>query len=302
MLIFDTDCSLGTPNAEIDDGAALLYLHRRLRNQVAAVTTVHGNTEITDVNHNVARLLSHLDWQVKVGEGAADPLVDQKEWFREWAAAYGPTPPWTMPAPFRPAFSVLSELIEAHPHQITLVAVGPLTNLALLARARPYLVPRVKQVITMGASFETAEPQPEFNIRCDPEAAHIVLTAGWPVRLIGLNITQQIKFTRAEFDALPESNQGITLLKRQVPRWIDRLETMGWGDGDSALHDAVAVAAYERPELFTWQKTGVEVVLWPSEQRGVTQLQPAGLGNQAVEVAVEVDGAACRHLIWSALI
>lgn len=301
MIIFDTDCSLGTPRAEIDDGAALIFLHKLLKKKVAAVTTVHGNTDLLAVVHNVRRLLAFLDWHVPLGVGAAEPLVDDKVWFAEWTAAYGPTPPWPDQPSLLGAVDMMAELIRAHPHQITIVAVGPLTNVALLARTYPELISQVHRVIAMGASFDAAEPQAEFNIRCDPEAAHGVLTAGWPVRLIGLDLTSQISFTRAEFAALPERNQAITLLKEQVPAWIDRLETMGWGDNDSALHDAVATAAYMQPDLFIWQKTGVEVLLSPQEDRGITRRRPVGEQFPTVEVAVGVDAARCKALIWSAL-
>lgn len=297
VILFDTDIGLGTPRAEIDDGAALVLLLRALGEKVAGVTAVHGNASLENVMHNSRRLLTYLErTDIPLGRGAASGLVEQKEWFAPWEAEYGPTSPWP-PLQAEPlAANLIIDTIRAHPGEVVILAVGPLTNLALALRLAPDIVGQVRQVVAMGGSFGQEEPEPEFNTHCDPEAAQAVLNAGWPIQLIGLNITTQILFSRADFAALPDSNPTLTLLKQQAPGWIERVEAMGWEQGGCALHDALAVAAVMDPSLFTWQQTAVTVELCNPQLRGATYLREASDGK--VSVATAVDAVRCRELIW----
>jgi purine nucleosidase len=300
MIIFDTDMGLGTPGAEIDDGAALIFLLRAMGERVTAVTTTHGNTTLENALHNSRRLLAYLDRSdVPLGRGAAHGLIEAKAWFAEWQAGYGETPPWPDQSPLPLAANLITDTVRANPGQVTLIAVGPLTNLALAVRLAPDIVPLVRRVVTMGGSLIDKD-NPEFNAHCDPEAAQIVLNAGWPLRLVGLEITNQVHFSRAEFDALPDDNPAVALLKAQADGWISRVESMGWGHGGCALHDALAVAAVFDESLFEWRETAVSVTLHPENQRGITRAVPQKGG--LVETAVSVDGARCHELIWNYLV
>jgi inosine-uridine nucleoside N-ribohydrolase len=247
-----------------------------------------------------AALLAYLERSdVPLGRGAAHGLVEAKAWFAEWQAGYGETPPWPDDGPLPLAANLIIDTVRANPGQVTLIAVGPLTNLALAVRLAPDIVPLVRRVVTMGGSL-TDNDNPEFNAHCDPEAAQIVLNAGWPLRLVGLEITNQVHFSRAEFAALPDDQPALTLLKTQAEGWISRVESMGWGHGGCALHDALAVAAVLDDSLFEWQETAVSVTLHPENQRGITRAVPQK--RSLVETAVSVDVARCRELIWSYLV
>lgn len=292
--------SLGTPRAEIDDGAALIFLLRAMGERVTAVTTTHGNTTLENAVHNSRRLLAYLNrTDLLLGRGAAQGLIEEKAWFADWQAGYGNTPPWPDETHLPSSASLIIDTVRKNPGQVTLIAVGPLTNLAVAVRLAPDIVPLVRQVVTMGGSL-AGKPEPEFNARCDPEATHIVLNAGWPLRLIGLEITNQVHFSRAEFAALPNDNPAVALLKGQADGWIDRVESMGWGQGGCALHDALAVTAVLDDSLFEWQESAVSVSLHPVNQRGITRAV-AQVGS-LVETAVSVDAKQCHDLIWSYLV
>ncbi len=302
MILVDTDISLGTPHAEIDDGAALIVLLRALGEQVTAVTTVHGNVAVELATQNACRLLSYLQREdIPIGQGAALPLIEDPAWFEGWQKEYGRTPPFPIPHPIQPAAELIIDTIRAHPGQVTLLALGPLTNLALAVRLAPDIVGKVREVVTMGGSFGQQNPVAEFNVRCDPEAAHIVLTAPtssrgqavWPIRLLGLNITRQVLFSKADFARLP-SHPALNLLKQQAPGWIDRVAAQGWETGGCSLHDAVAVAALLDESLFEWQETAVTVELHNPKKRGVTLF---GNGKQNVRVATQIDAQRCADLI-----
>ena len=297
-ILFDTDMSLGTPGAEIDDGAALILLLRAMGDRVTAVTTTHGNTNLEDVMQNTQRMLAYLGREdVPLGRGAAEALLEDKAWFAEWQAGYGQPQPWPHESYLPLAANLIIDAIRANPGEVTLIAVGPLTNLALALRLAPDIATQVKQVVIMGGSFGEAEPMPEFNAHCDPEAARIVLQASWPVRMIGLNITQQVPFRREEFAALPEANQAVVMLKRFAGEWIDRVEAMGWGSGGCALHDALAVAAVMDEGLFEWRDTAVHVELNNIPKRGAMQFCPP-TPQTNIQVAVTVDAPRCHDLIW----
>ncbi len=303
-IIFDTDMSLGTPNSEIDDGAALvMLLHYFSDDQIAAITTTHGNTTVRNASHNSWRILSDYNrTNIPFGEGAATALVEQKLWFKKWQEAYGQTK-YVENLPDLPlAATLIIDKIRQYPDQLTIVAVGPLTNLALAVRLAPDIVGKVKQVVTMGGTFDDDSQEPEFNVHCDPEAAHIVYEANWPIKLIGLNITNQLTFSRDEFNQLPNSTPTIERLKGQANGWISRVEGMGWSTGGCALHDALAVAAAMDASLFEWQKADIAVDLMSSERRGVTYLRPSDSKTQTTEVAVSVDHEKCRQLIMESLV
>ena len=115
-------------------------------------------------------------------------------------------------------------------------------------------------VVVMGGSFNERDPSPEFNARCDPEAAQIVFNAGWPVHTLGLDVTRRVHFSRRDFASLPVGNPAVELLRTQAPGWIDRMEEMGW-DRTVALHDAVAAAYLVDDTLFQTRDTCVEIEL-----------------------------------------
>ena len=297
LYIIDTDISLGTPFAEIDDGAALICLRRSLGERVLAVTTVHGNVDVQSASWNAQRLCAYLDWDVPVYSGADRPLLEDPSWFAGWQAGYGPTPPWPEPAGDRPAAEIIVDLVRAYPGRITLVALGPLTNLAAALSAAPDIAGLVREVVCMGGSGAADDPAPEFNFRSDPEAAHIALLAGWPLRLFGLEITRQVFFSRVEFEALPAGQPAVDLLKQQAPGWIDRVEAEGWESGGCSLHDAAPVAALIDPSLFAFEEANVSVELAAGGSRGRTHLLP----GKGVRAAAAIREAACRELVYGLL-
>jgi len=299
LVYLDTDISLGTPGAEIDDGAALFMLLGSPRVTLGGIGSVFGNAPVEDVDANLARLLQMLKrTDIPLATGAGAPLQGDLGWFADWQAGYGPTPPCAHVKPAKTSSQLLIELARAHPGQVIVLAIGPLTNLALALESSPEIAGLVKAVIAMGGSFNSREA--EFNMRCDPAAAQMVLQAGWPLTLLGLEITRRIAFSRAEFAALAESNPAIRLFKEQAAGWIKRVETMGWEKDGCALHDAAAAACLLRPELFSEQPARVTVSDGRDLPEGATVLEPARAGDgQNLSVITQARVAECRKLIWS---
>jgi inosine-uridine nucleoside N-ribohydrolase len=302
LVCVDTDVSLGTPRAEIDDGAALIFLLRNQTTEVIGASSVFGNVPVQDAGLNLDRLLTWLGGEhIPIGMGAQKPLLANMAWFTLWQAKYEKTLSWN-PRPSNVlAANLMIQTIRLNPGQVSILALGPMTDLALAVRLEPAIISLTKEVIVMGGSFKAQDPTPEFNVRCDPEAAQIVFDAGWDVKILGLDITRRVHFSRRDFASLPDGNPGVELLRAQAPGWIDRMEEMGWEQDGCALHDAVAAAYLVDPTIFETEEASVEVELADPHLRGVTRFASATPDRPVVKVITRLDAAKCRDLTWSHL-
>ena len=302
FVYVDTDVSLGTPGAEIDDGAALIFLLRNKLIDIVGAGSVFGNVPLHDATLNLDRLLTWLGGEhIPFGLGAEKPLIGDNAWFESLQSAYGKTLPWNPRPVTYLAANLIIHSIRANPGQVSILSLGPMTNLALAICLDPAIIPITREVIVMGGSFNSQNPTPEFNARCDPEAAQIVFRAGWNVHILGLDITRRVHFSRRDFASLPDGNPAVELLRAQAPGWIDRVEEMGWEQGGCALHDAVAAAYLIDDTFFQIEKTSVEVELANPNLRGVTKFSSNMKAGPIVKVITGLDTAKCRDLIWSHL-
>jgi inosine-uridine nucleoside N-ribohydrolase len=302
LVYVDTDVGLGTPGAEIDDGAALILLLRNQLINIVGAGSVFGNVPLDDADLNLDRLLTWLDAEhIPRGLGAEKPLSSNMAWFDSWQAAYGKTLPWNPRPPADLAANLIIHAICTNPGQVSILVLGPMTNLALAVRLEPAIIPLTREVIVMGGSFNIQNPAPEFNVRSDPEAAQIVFRSGWKVHILGLDITRRVHFSRRDFSSLPDGNPAVELLRAQTPGWIDRVEAMSWEQDGCALHDAVAAAYLVDDAIFQTEEANIEVELANPNLRGVTRFSSATKDKPVVKVISGLDIAKCRDLIWSHL-
>ena len=302
LVYVDTDVGLGTPGAEIDDGAALIFLLRNQLIDIVGAGSIFGNVPVHDAALNLERLLTWLGGEdIPLGLGAEKALIGDNAWFESWQSAYGKTLPWNpRPAAYLAA-NLIIHSIRSNPGQVSILSLGPMTNLALAIRLDPAIIPLTREVIVMGGSFNRQNPEPEFNVRCDPEAAQIVFSSGWNVHILGLDITRRIHFSRRDFSSLSDGNPAVELLRTQAPSWIDRMEEMGWEQDGCALHDAVAAAYLVDDTIFQIETTNVEIELANPNSRGVTQFSRTTENHSVANVITRLDIAKCRELIWSHL-
>ena len=301
QVVVDTDISLGTPGAEIDDGTALMVLINSPEVTLRGVNLVYGNTSLKNVSYNAARLLTLMGREdIPLGWGASQALVEDKDYQGFWQAwqreHYGETPSRDIHNPQREALDILVENINRFAGEIILLALGPLTNLANLASLYPDLVGKVREVITMGGSFGQ-DKTAEFNTRNDPEAAQIVFNAGWPLRLLGLNVTRGVLFSPQDFHNLG-GTPARELLKQQALPWIETVRKEGWEDLGCSLHDAAVVAALLAPQYFDFLPAEVSVEIDPAERRGITHIMPSAVGENAkVRVARTMKTEKVRQFV-----
>jgi purine nucleosidase len=150
----------------------------------------------------------------------------------------------------------------AAPREITLVPVGPLTNIAMALRREPRIAENVREVVIMGGALRVpgnVTPAAEFNIYADPHAAHIVFHAGWPIKLVALDVTQKTLLTRERVQGLASNGSRVPLLIQQMVE--NFLNTFGLPRGITAfqMHDPLCLFASFQPDIITWEPAYVDV-------------------------------------------
>jgi len=290
-LIIDTDPG-------IDDAMAILYATAHPGLDLIGLTTVFGNVPVATATRNALFLAEIAGLAIPVAEGAAGPLVrplPPHPAFIHGAEGFGALPPaWPAGrADPRPAAQYLAETVAAHPGEVTICAIGPLTNLAAALALDPDFAGHVARVVVMGGAVAcpgNTTPEAEANIFCDPHAAAAVFEAGWPVTLVGLDVTRAVTCSTADFAALARA-APVTggFLDRAVQLYLDFHRERHDHDG-CTMHDPTAVIAVTDPELFETRAAPVAVTL-EGEAVGRTRLSPAG---PPVRVCMGVDAAEVR--------
>lgn len=246
-----------------DDAVAILLALRHL--DVLGVTTVSGNVGIDHVTNNARRVLELAKrTDVHVARGASRPLLRE---LRDASAIHGETgldgyafrEP-SMPLDPRHAVTFLIETIMAR-EGVTLVPLGPLTNVALALRQEPRLRERLAGISLMGGSTDAGNvtATAEFNIWADAEAAAIVFASGVPITMCGLNLTRQASMGEAELRRLRDTAGEPAKAVAALISFYRKTTSERTGKDVAYLHDPCAVAALAWPELFTFEAMHVAV-------------------------------------------
>lgn len=282
-----------------DDAIAILLAAGSPEIELAAITTVSGNQSLAKVTRNALAIaeLAGID-DVPIAAGAGRPLVRAVEFAPEIHGESGLDGP-ELPEPHRgldPRHAVqliIDTVLESEPGEVTLVPVGPLTNIALAVRLEPRIVDRVREVVLMGGGVHVGNwsAKAEFNIAADPEAAAIVLNETWPVTMVGLDATHQAT-------AEPDIRERIRAVGTASARVVDELlDFYGaaylaqQGFGAPPVHDPVAVAHVIDPTLLRVVRAPLDVELRGSLTVGMTvaDLRGPAPDGTTTSVALEVD-------------
>jgi inosine-uridine nucleoside N-ribohydrolase len=268
-IILDTDP--GT-----DDAMALLLALNSPEMQIKAITVVAGNVVVERGVENALKVVSLAGrCDIPVARGAARPLAQKlvtAEFFHgEDGLGGADLPPSACTADPRTAVDLIIELVNRYPHEITLVPLGPLTNLALALQKDPTLAAKVKEVVLMGGSISggNATAAAEANIYNDPEAARAVFGAGWPLTMVGLNVTERTLFTRAELELLDKQDGPQAKFAAAVLDFMVSLAEKLGAEG-TPMHDPLAVAAAIDRTLITTRPMRVDIETRGEFTRGET--------------------------------
>jgi inosine-uridine nucleoside N-ribohydrolase len=277
-IIIDTDP--GT-----DDALALMLALNSPELDVRAITVVPGNVTAAMGLENALRMVSLANrCDIPVAAGAQHPLFQKLITAEFWHGKNGlanielPSSKCKVDPRFGP--DLIIQLVHASPHEITLVPVGPLTNIGLALEKDPSIVPLVKEVILMGGSISggNVNAAAEANIYNDPEAAQIVFQAGWPLTMVGLEVGDKALFTHKYLDELGKTHGPINDFIVSVLKFLVKLSE-SFGSPGSPMYDPSAVAVAIDSTLVKTQEMHIDV-----ETRGeFTRGETVGNRHGAVE-------------------
>jgi purine nucleosidase len=290
-----------------DDALAIMLAHGSPEVELVAITTVAGNQTLDRTTLNARRVCTAAGIRgVPIAAGCDRPLLRELVTAADVHGASGlDGHDWPEPeVGVEPGHAVdlLVDLVMAEPNEVTLVAIGPLTNVALALRREPRIARAVREVVLMGGSFTRGNQTPaaEFNIYVDPEAASIVLEAEWPVTMVGLDLTHQARVTPDVMERIAAIGTPLAATVIDLLRFYGRRYTPPDGP---PMHDPCAVARVIDPGLVACRDAFTAVETLGRWTRGMTVVDFAGrLGHPPnTSVATNLDVPAFWSLLLDAL-
>jgi purine nucleosidase len=259
-ILFDTDPG-------IDDACAILLALASPELSLEGLSVVHGNCSLEQATTNALSILELANaGHIPVARGCELPLVQPSllapETHGNTGLGYAVLPkPRTQPI-VQHGSDFLIEKILSSPGEISLVAIGPLTNVALAIRQEPRLVQAVREVIVMGGAIRSegnTSALAEFNTYVDPHAAHIVYHAGMPITLVPLDVTYQCVLTKGDVHRMRQVDSPITKFVEDATRFYMEFHDEFQGIEGCVINDPLALALTFAPELCTYREMPVDV-------------------------------------------
>ncbi|WP_460683432.1 nucleoside hydrolase [Modestobacter lapidis] len=296
----------------IDDALAILLALASPEVDLRLVTTVHGNVELAQTTENALRVL-HLAGRsdVPVAAGAGTSLVvpqPERAGHVHGVAGLGGVvlPPSPAAVDPRPAVTALADLLTTSEEPVTVAAIGPLTNIALLLAVYPGAAARIGRLIVMGGSATrggNVTAAAEFNIWADPEAAAVVLRAGLPTVLVGLDVTLPTVLTAADIARFAAAGPVAAQAAAFLGQYVDHART-AYGTDGVVVHDALALTEAIVPGTLGTVLRDVVVDTGPGAGRGQTLVdrRAASTAPDAVAVAEQVDSEAAVGFLVGRLV
>ncbi len=280
-VIIDTDP--GT-----DDAMAIILALNSPELKVEALTVVPGNVDSQQGLENALKIVSLAGrCDVLVARGAHHPLnqklITAQYWHGKNGLANVELPPSKCQADSRFGPDLIIEMVHKYPHEITLIPVGPLTNIALAVSKDPSIAGLVKDIVIMGGSISggNVNGAAEANIYNDPEAAAIVFNAGWMVTMVGSDVGERTLITRKYLAEL-QSSQGPQndFIAKIAEFYLTRSEKSGYSG--AAMYDPLAVGIALDPTLGTLKEMHVDVETKGEFTRGETVANRMGSNEKNV--------------------
>lgn len=257
-----------------DDAVAILLAAKHL--DILGITTVHGNQSLEKVTRNTLKVLEFSGLtHIPVFPGMARPLAQEPRHAPEVhgeSGLDGPSlpEPSLSPQPRHAVDFIIDAVMSLE--DVTIVATAPLTNIAVALLREPRIGRRIREISLMGGSLTSGNSTPaaEFNIWCDPEAAHIVFTSSIPIKMVGLNLTRQAEAGLREIERIRSlGNRTGRIVAELLEFYSSRLNAL-FGLTGGSLHDPCAVAWLIDPTLIEGRRMHVAIELHGQLTRGMT--------------------------------
>lgn len=293
-----------------DDAIAILLAVSSPAIDLRAVTTTFGNCSVDDATRNALRILTLAGaTDVPVAQGARRSLAGDTELGNYVHGVSGldgpdlPEPGFAVEA--LTAVELMERVIAEATEPVTLVATGPITNVASLLQRGVADRAAMREVIFMGGSVDRGNhtPTAEFNTYADPEALAVVLASGLPVRMVGLNLTHQALATPAVVDRMRAMNHQVGRVAAAWMGFFGSSYRAIWEFDSPPVHDPCTVAALIRPGLVGWRRAFLAVELGGEWTRGTTvvDLHDRYRRSTNAEVAMTLDAPGYWDLVLGAI-
>ena len=291
MKKYILDCDPGH-----DDAIALILAAKHL--ELLGITTVGGNQTIARVTKNALKILEVIGMgDIPVYPGSESPWIQELVTAPQFHGLSGLDGPETKEPIIQPkkihAANFIVETARTH-GKISLIATGPLTNIATALQLDHTLVEKVDAIYIMGGSvtFGNWTPSAEFNIYVDPEAAYKVFNSGIPIRLCGLNLTRQAFVTKKDLEILEKIDNNVARFCYELLKFFIKSYHKSAALDGAILHDVCAVAWAIDESLITSAELHVQVELQGKYTRGMTVCDYRHLQNE--NPLIELDHEAIK--------
>lgn len=286
--------------------AVLIVAHSRL--EIDGVSLVFGNAPLGQVKQNAANAAQAFGWTFPIHAGRETPVLGRLETAQRILGESGiPTVGQSLPdavaLPHSDAFTALCNWLEDSSKPRRVLALGPLTNIAAVALARPDLTAKISDLTWMGGGATSGNhtASAEFNAYADPEALAIVLAAGIPLRMIDLDVCRTVLASPS--DVIPiraEHGKNATVLADMFEGFINI--AVSRGRPAMALYDPVAAVAFVAPDAATYRKVRIDAELAGALTRGRTVVDMRATAAFNAELALAIDVERARSIAIAALL
>ena len=247
-----------------DDAVAILLAGKNPNLNLLGISVVAGNQTIEKTARNALNVATFLGINVPIAIGCEFPMVRERV---ICAAIHGESgldgfefPNYGDKFDKRHGVQLLIDSVMNN-DKVTIVATGPLTNVAMAIKMEPKILERLDEIIIMGGSVDNGNTSPaaEFNIMCDPEAAHVVFSSGVTVRMVGLNVTRKVIVTPEVVDRMEKINNKASDMFVKLMRVFNENQRKTFGVAAGPLHDPATIASIIDKDLIKWQKMNVVI-------------------------------------------
>lgn len=281
-----------------DDAIAIMLAGNTPGIELLGITVVAGNQTLDKTSKNALKVCQYLGIDVPVHSGCSGPMIRDKQII--CSEIHGET------GLDGPKFSALTKKIEkkhgvqfiidtlmASEGDITLVATGPLTNIAMAIRMNPKIVDKIKRIVIMGGTYQLGNvtPAAEFNILADADAAHVVFTCGRKVEMVGLDVTRKVLCYPKIIERMKKLDTKASKLFEDLMLFFNESQKKMFGWEGGPLHDPVTIAYLIDPTLLETKSMYTEIDIRSIQSYGRTNCDFYGnSGKQPnAEIAVEID-------------
>lgn len=283
------DCDPGHDDAI----AILMALGNKDKLNILGITTVGGNALLEDVTENALKILSVVGEDIPVAVGEREPLVREIHTGVDAHGKSGMDGPILPPSKYKAisthAVEFMYETIKNSKEKVTLVAIGPLTNIALLIRSYPSIKDNIELISIMGGGINTGNrtASAEFNIYVDPEAARIVFKSGIDIVMAGLDVTNKAMIMDDEIEKLKNKGKVSDFVVELLRFYSEASKRHGFIG--SSLHDPCAVAYLLRPDLFEGKNYHIDIETQGEITRGMTLADRRPISEKSENAFVLLD-------------